>query len=57
MSPETKHVRHFVSEPGVCSTMISSALVGPVMNMMKVIMFYFVRVSVFFLLRPLTPDT
>ena len=38
MSPETKHIRHFVSEPGVCSTMISSALVGPVMNSDHVIL-------------------
>ncbi|KJA21652.1 hypothetical protein HYPSUDRAFT_140311 [Hypholoma sublateritium FD-334 SS-4] len=35
-----KPVRHFVSEPGVCSTSISRALVGPVLDYLKVFAFY-----------------
>ncbi|KAF8883439.1 hypothetical protein BD779DRAFT_1539940 [Infundibulicybe gibba] len=41
-SDDTK-IRHFVAHPGVCSTNISSALVGPVMDLLKVLMFYVAR--------------
>ena len=37
-----KPVRHFVSEPGVCSTSISRALVGPLLDYLKVLSFYIV---------------
>lgn len=40
-----KPVRHFVSEPGVCSTPISRALVGPVLDYLKVFAFYIVSSS------------
>ncbi|KAF8156142.1 3-keto sterol reductase [Pholiota molesta] len=38
-----KGVRHFISEPGVCSTSISAALVGPFLDMVKVFTFYVAR--------------
>lgn len=37
-----QRVRHFVSEPGVCSTSISRALVGPFLDIVKVFTFYLV---------------
>jgi 3-keto steroid reductase len=37
-----KRVRHFISEPGVCSTSISAALIGPFLDMVKVFTFYVV---------------
>jgi len=39
----TKPIRHFVTEPGVCSTSISANLVGPFLDMIKVFTFYLVR--------------
>jgi len=41
-SANKTRIRHFVAEPGVCSTAISRALVGPVMDALKVILFYIV---------------
>jgi len=38
-----KPIRHFISEPGVCSTSISSKLVGPLLDYLKVILFYIGR--------------
>ncbi|KAF8629352.1 hypothetical protein AX15_003488 [Amanita polypyramis BW_CC] len=38
-----KRARHFIAHPGICSTSISNALVGPVLNMLKLLMFYIVR--------------
>ncbi|KAF9523466.1 hypothetical protein CPB83DRAFT_910652 [Crepidotus variabilis] len=43
-SPLHNPTRHFVSEPGVCSTNISSALVTPFLEMLKVILFYIYRI-------------
>lgn len=37
-----KPIRHFVSEPGVCSTSISRALVSGVLDYIKTLLFYFV---------------
>lgn len=37
-----KRVRHFISEPGVCSTPISRALIGPFFDYLKVLAFYVV---------------
>ncbi|KDR74475.1 hypothetical protein GALMADRAFT_250445 [Galerina marginata CBS 339.88] len=42
-APSGKRIRHFVSEPGVCSTTISQALVGPFLDSLKVILFYIGR--------------
>ena len=50
LSMLTTPVRHFVSEPGVCSTLISQALVGPFTNLMKVLSFYLVRTPRFLIL-------
>jgi 3-keto steroid reductase len=36
-------IRHFVTQPGVCSTNVSRALVGPFLDALKVILFYIVR--------------
>ena len=38
-----KRPRHFVAQPGVCSTSISNALIGPVLNLVKLFLFYVVR--------------
>ncbi|RDB19578.1 3-keto-steroid reductase [Hypsizygus marmoreus] len=42
-SPASRRIRHFVTQPGVCSTNVSAALVGPVMDFFKVVMFYVAR--------------
>ncbi|KAF9464278.1 hypothetical protein BDZ94DRAFT_1162332 [Collybia nuda] len=36
-------IRHFVTQPGVCSTNVSRALAGPFLDMLKVILFYIGR--------------
>jgi 3-keto steroid reductase len=41
-SNEGKRIRHFVSEPGVCSTSISRALVSGILDFIKTLSFYFV---------------
>ncbi|GLB33244.1 putative 3-keto sterol reductase [Lyophyllum shimeji] len=41
--PGPRRIRHFVTEPGVCSTNVANALVGPVLDFCKVILFYFAR--------------
>ena len=41
-SNEGKSIRHFVSEPGVCSTSISRALVSGILDYIKTLLFYFV---------------
>lgn len=41
--PDSIPIRHFVSQPGVCSTNVSNALAGPVLNVLKVVLFYLVR--------------
>ncbi|KAF8966502.1 3-keto sterol reductase [Flammula alnicola] len=38
-----KRIRHFITEPGVCSTTISQALVGPFLDILKVLLFYLGR--------------
>jgi 3-keto steroid reductase len=38
----SRPVRHFISEPGVCSTNVSIALTGPVLEVFKVWAFYIV---------------
>lgn len=38
-----KRTRHFVAEPGVCSTSISKALVSGFLDYVKVFFFYLVR--------------
>ncbi|KAF8803954.1 3-keto sterol reductase [Phlegmacium glaucopus] len=42
-SSEGKRIRHLVSEPGVCSTSISRALVTGVLDYIKTLLFYFAR--------------
>jgi hypothetical protein len=41
-SKEEKPIRHFVCEPGVCSTSISKALASGILDYIKTFMFYFV---------------
>ncbi|KAF9443628.1 hypothetical protein P691DRAFT_808692 [Macrolepiota fuliginosa MF-IS2] len=41
--PTSRPVRHFVSEPGVCSTNVSIALTGPILEILKVWAFYIAR--------------
>ena len=41
-SNEGKSIRHFVSEPGICSTSISRALVSGILDYIKTLLFYFV---------------
>ena len=41
-SNEGKPIRHFVSEPGICSTSISRALVSGILDYMKILLLYFV---------------
>ena len=41
-SNEGKLIRHFVSEPGICSTSISRALVSGILDYLKTFMFYVV---------------
>ncbi|KAG6831902.1 hypothetical protein H0H87_003553 [Tephrocybe sp. NHM501043] len=41
--PASRRVRHFISHPGVCSTNVANALVGPVLNFCKIVVFYIVR--------------
>ncbi|KAF8075838.1 hypothetical protein FPV67DRAFT_1469452 [Lyophyllum atratum] len=36
-------IRHFVTQPGVCSTNVANALIGPVLDSLKVILFYLAR--------------
>lgn len=41
--PESqKRIRHLVAQPGVCSTQISHSLIGPVLEVVKVVLFYLV---------------
>jgi len=40
---EGKPIRHFVSEPGVCSTSISRALVSGILDYIKTLLFYLAR--------------
>ncbi|KAF8632001.1 hypothetical protein AX17_004946 [Amanita inopinata Kibby_2008] len=35
--------RHFVAQPGICSTSIGKALVGPLLDMVKLMLFYVAR--------------
>lgn len=44
-------IRHFVTQPGVCSTNVAGALAGPFLDVFKVILFYIVRVLSFLALR------
>ncbi|KAG5353630.1 hypothetical protein C0989_004311 [Termitomyces sp. Mn162] len=39
----SRRIRHFVAHPGVCSTNVADALIGPVLNFCKVLVFYLVR--------------
>lgn len=48
-SNASRTVRHFVTQPGVCSTNVSQALVGPFLDFFKVILFYLVRRFLLFL--------
>ena len=41
-SNEGKPIRHFVSEPGVCSTSISRALASGFLDSIKIFLFYIV---------------
>ncbi|KAJ3544581.1 hypothetical protein NMY22_g2736 [Coprinellus aureogranulatus] len=43
LSTSPSRVRHMVSQPGVVSTNVAHALVGPVLDMLKVLAFYFAR--------------
>ena len=49
-SNEGKPIRHFVSEPGVCSTSISRALATGILDYIKTLLFYFVSFSCIFFL-------
>ena len=53
-SNERKPIRHFVSEPGVCSTSISLALASGIRDYIKTLLFYFVSSPCVFLLVILT---
>ncbi|KAG5649435.1 hypothetical protein H0H81_003894, partial [Sphagnurus paluster] len=35
-----RRIRHFVTEPGVCSTYVADELVGPLLDFCKLITFY-----------------
>jgi 3-keto steroid reductase len=37
-----KKIRHLITEPGVCSTTISAAIAGPILDKIKVLLFYIV---------------
>jgi len=37
-----KRIRHLITEPGVCSTTISAAIAGPMLDKIKVLLFYIV---------------
>jgi len=44
-----KKIRHLITEPGVCSTTISAAIAGPILDKIKVLLFYLVcAFSLFF---------
>jgi 3-keto steroid reductase len=44
-----KKIRHLITEPGVCSTTISAAIAGPILDKIKVLLFYIVcAFSLFF---------
>ena len=44
-----KKIRHLITEPGVCSTTISAAIAGPILDKIKVLLFYIVcALSLFF---------
>lgn len=43
-----KPIRHFISEPGVCSTSISQALASGILDYFKILLFYFVSLRFFF---------
>jgi len=47
-SSEGKRIRHFISEPGVCSTSISRALASGVLDYIKTLLFYLVSLRSFF---------
>jgi 3-keto steroid reductase len=38
-----KRTRHFIAQPGVVSTNISKKLIGPALEVLKVMLFYMVR--------------
>jgi len=40
---DEKKIRHLITEPGVCSTTISAALAGPLLDKIKVLLFYIGR--------------
>ncbi|KAG5650015.1 hypothetical protein H0H81_001080 [Sphagnurus paluster] len=42
-TPLPRRIRHFVTEPGVCSTNVANALVGPLLDFCKLITFYLAR--------------
>ncbi|KAG5645271.1 hypothetical protein DXG03_006573 [Asterophora parasitica] len=42
-SSSSRRIRHFITQPGVCSTNVADALVGPVLDVFKVILFYLAR--------------
>ncbi|KAG6916574.1 hypothetical protein DXG01_006345 [Tephrocybe rancida] len=41
--PASRRIRHFNTHPGVCSTNVANALIGPVLDMCKLLAFYIVR--------------
>ncbi|KAG6829684.1 hypothetical protein H0H92_003802 [Tricholoma furcatifolium] len=41
--PASRRIRHFITHPGVCSTNVANALIGPVLDMCKLLAFYIVR--------------
>jgi hypothetical protein len=53
-SNEGKSIRHFISEPGICSTSISRALVSGILDYIKTILFYLVSLLFLYLFLVIT---
>lgn len=43
-SSEAQAIRHFVTDPGICSTNVNRDITGPFMDTMKLVFFYIVRI-------------
>ncbi|KAG6820227.1 hypothetical protein H0H93_003729 [Arthromyces matolae] len=46
--PACQRIRHLLSHPGVCSTNVANALIGPVLNLCKLFAFYLVCILKFY---------
>lgn len=47
-SNKGKQIRHFISEPGICSTSISRAVVSGILDLIKSLLFYVVSLRFLF---------